>query len=99
MSHLASEGVRLSSKGQIVIPAAVRKRLGLRTGQTLRLRSGDSNEIILSAIDEASAAPAEMLRRIRAWKDPSGTDGVEALHLRRAAEREREKVVRDRRGA
>ena len=31
--------VRVSSKGQIVIPVAVRRRLGLKTGQPLAIRA------------------------------------------------------------
>ena len=39
--------VTVSSKGQIVIPKKVRKRLGLSAGKKLLLATSDENEILL----------------------------------------------------
>jgi AbrB family looped-hinge helix DNA binding protein len=79
--------VRLSSKGQLVIPAALRRKLGMKTGQALAVHTGVGQEIVLSPAD----APGldGMLRRARAWKPNRRRDLVEELHERRRRERER----------
>src|SRR2546426_8185980 len=58
--------VRVSSKGQIVIPVAVRRRLGLKTGQPLAIRATTQDEIVLRPADRDADAVDEMLRRLRA---------------------------------
>ena len=58
--------VRMSSKGQIVIPVAVRRRLGLKTGQPLAIHANTQDEIVLRPADRDSDAVDEMLRRLRA---------------------------------
>jgi len=57
--------VRMSSKGQIVIPAAVRRRLGLKTGQQMAIRANTQDEIVLRPADRDSDAVDVMLRRRR----------------------------------
>ncbi len=81
---------RLSSKGQVVIPAEVRRRLGLQAGQVLAVRTGSGRELILAPVEDDATAVDEMLRRTRAWAARSGRDLVEELHQRRRQERERE---------
>jgi AbrB family looped-hinge helix DNA binding protein len=46
--------VRLSSKGQLVIPASIRRQLGLKTGQALSVRTGSRREIVVGPAEEDS---------------------------------------------
>ncbi len=82
--------VRVSSKGQIVIPAALRRRLGLKTGQSLAVRAGNGREVVFVPVEEQPPDIDEMLKRARAWAARSGRDLVEELHRRRRAERRQE---------
>jgi AbrB family looped-hinge helix DNA binding protein len=83
--------VLLSSKGQLVIPAALRRKLGLRSGQRLAVRSGPGRRLVLAPVeDEASEIDAQ-LRRARAWSRRARRDLVGELHDRRKRERERER--------
>ena len=86
--------VRLSSKGQLVIPAALRRKLGLKTGQALAVRAGAHRDIVLSPAEEASQGLDAMLRQARSWADGRGRDLVEELHERRRRERTREALKR-----
>jgi len=49
--------VKLSSKGQLVIPKNIRENLGLRTGSQLRVRLVN-DKIVLEPIDAVSAIDA-----------------------------------------
>ena len=80
--------VRISSKGQIVIPVAFRRKLGLKTGQSLAVRAGAEGEIVLRPVDQDSAAVDEMLRRLRAAGRKLGGDPLHEFHERRRRERE-----------
>jgi len=82
--------VRLSSKGQLVIPAPLRRQLGLKTGQALAVRTGTRREIVLSPAEEDSLGLEAMLDRARAWAGARRRDLVEELHDRRRRERVRE---------
>jgi AbrB family looped-hinge helix DNA binding protein len=82
--------VRLSSKGQLVIPASLRRRLGLKTGQALAVRTGTRREIVLSPAEEDSLGLEAMLDRARAWSGVRRRDLVAELHDRRRRERARE---------
>lgn len=82
--------VRLSSKGQLVIPAPLRRKLGLKTGQALAVRTGAHREIVLSPAEADSQGVEMMLRRTRSWVAARRRDLVEELHQRRRRERERE---------
>ncbi|MHB8567692.1 MAG: AbrB/MazE/SpoVT family DNA-binding domain-containing protein [Nitrososphaerales archaeon] len=60
--------VTVSSKGQIVIPKKVRRRLGLRPGKKLLLAISRQNEIMLRSIDnltleEISAKTSRVIER------------------------------------
>jgi AbrB family looped-hinge helix DNA binding protein len=69
--------VRLSSKGQIVVPAPLRRKLGLRPGQALAVRAGNGREVVFVPLEEQAADADEMLRRIRAAGAKLGRDLVE----------------------
>ncbi|MHB8873114.1 MAG: AbrB/MazE/SpoVT family DNA-binding domain-containing protein [Myxococcaceae bacterium] len=89
----------MSSKGQVVIPAYIRRELGLKTGRVLRLTRTSPREIVLSVPEErpvSREALDEMLKRSRAWKGDE--DLVEKLHQMRQKEREEEVRRRERRG-
>ena len=86
------ETVRLSSKGQIVIPAHIRRELGLKTGRVLRLRTQSPRQIVLSLPEDEPESLDEMLKRARAWKSPVN----ELDELRKLHQREREEEVRRR---
>jgi AbrB family looped-hinge helix DNA binding protein len=88
--------VRVSSKGQIVIPAPIRRKLGLRTGQPLAVRTGNGREVVFVPIEEHAGDVQAMLGRIRAAAAKSRRDPVEELHRRRRAERERENKTAER---
>ena len=66
---------RLSSKGQIVLPAAVRHKLGLETGASLEVATED-NRIILS---RAETPPAKAVLKT------SVVTGLPVLSLGRQA--------------
>ena len=87
--------VRMSSKGQIVIPAHVRRALGLKTGRILRLSTMSPRQILLSLPGDEEESLDEMLKRSRAWRGP---DLVEELHKLRQRGRDEEARRRDRWG-
>jgi len=82
--------VRLSSKGQLVIPARLRRKLGLTTGQALAVRAGTHREIVLSPAEEDSRGLEAMLEQARSWVATRRRDLVAELHDRRRRERIRE---------
>jgi bifunctional DNA-binding transcriptional regulator/antitoxin component of YhaV-PrlF toxin-antitoxin module len=88
--------VRLSSKGQLVVPARIRRRLGWVTGRTIQLHVETNRQLRLSLLDETEGVE-DMLARTRAWARKSGRDLVDELHERRRSERHREEL-RARRG-
>lgn len=80
-----------------MIPVAIRRALGLRTGHTLRLEAAPGGKILLSVQKEESESIEEMLRRVRDWYRRSRQDPVEELHSWRRHERAREVEKRERR--
>ncbi|MCC6763487.1 MAG: AbrB/MazE/SpoVT family DNA-binding domain-containing protein [Deltaproteobacteria bacterium] len=82
--------VRLSSKGQLVIPASLRRKLGFKTGQALAVRTGTDREIVLSPAAEDSRGFEAMLEQARSWAAARRRDLVAELHDRRRRERARE---------
>ena len=79
--------IHLSSKGQIVIPAAFRRRLGLKTGQPLSVRQQKGGEIVLEPLGRGALDADEMRLRLQAATAALGRDLVEELHERRRQER------------
>ena len=53
MEKVLTKTVKLSSKGQLVLPMALRRNLKLRDGDELSLELNDSNEIILRKLPSA----------------------------------------------
>ncbi|MBI1852870.1 MAG: AbrB/MazE/SpoVT family DNA-binding domain-containing protein [Planctomycetes bacterium] len=89
--------VRLSSKGQIVIPASIRRRLQLKTGQSLVVRSGDGRDVIFSPVEASSPVVDASLEKARSWVERNRRNLVDELHDRRRRERETAKRERRRR--
>ena len=88
--------VRVSSKGQVVIPVAVRRRLGIKAGQPLVLRAGPGDELILRPVDRDARAVESMLRKLRAATAALGRDLLAELHERRRLDRAAEEHERGR---
>lgn len=82
---------RLSSKGQVVIPASIRRRLNLAAGDELRVEIASTADrtIVLRAANRRDVESA--LRRGYAWIEERGEDLVTALHETRRRARERER--------
>jgi AbrB family looped-hinge helix DNA binding protein len=72
---------RVSSKGQVVIPAAVRRQLGLRPGEELQVEIGSEVErtIVLRARPTRQEL-RRLLERWHRWFEERGVDPVEELH-------------------
>jgi AbrB family looped-hinge helix DNA binding protein len=66
------ELTRISSKGQVVIPARVRSRLGIKPGGLFAiLTRPKSNIVVLKKVDDKSLqVDLELLREVeKAWKE------------------------------
>lgn len=85
------EVVRLSSKGQIVIPARMRRVLGIERGQSLRMRLEGDRQIVLSAADAEPAEVEAGRAKLERWVADTGRDPVGELHARRRRERTRDR--------
>ena len=86
---VASRSYQSQPVGQIVILVAVRRRLGVKTGQPLAIRANTQDEIVLRPADRDSDAVDEMLRRLRAAAPKLGGDPLRELRERRRRERAR----------
>ncbi len=76
----------MSSKGQVVIPARMRRALGFKTGQALTIRQTGPSTATLSRPDQRDEID-DMLARVRGYAATQASDPVEALHRRRRRER------------
>jgi AbrB family looped-hinge helix DNA binding protein len=56
---------RISSKGQVTLPAPVRKKIGLRTGDVLKVMVAGDGEVILSRKMESRQDPITALDILR----------------------------------
>jgi AbrB family looped-hinge helix DNA binding protein len=81
-----TDTVRISSKGQVVIPARLRRALGLKTGQTLTIRQTGPSSATLSRSDDRDQID-DMLARVRRFAAGQEFDPIEELHRRRTRER------------
>jgi AbrB family looped-hinge helix DNA binding protein len=75
--------VKLSTKGQIVIPKEIRIKLGIKPGDKLRVEVGEDKKILISA---ATEPPSEIFVR-------AGSKRVDAI-LREADKIDEAKVKR-----
>ncbi len=59
--------VNMTSKGQVLIPKALRDRMGLVPGQAVRVGTNDRGEtVILPAAQRAAETPEQRSARVRA---------------------------------
>ena len=73
---------KVSSKGQIVLPAALRERDGIRTGQTFRIERLDAGEYRLVRAEEApNAGVIDWLTSCpdSSWFTPVSSEGTDAI--------------------
>jgi len=77
---------RLEKSGRILIPAAVRRRLGLSEGSQVVVKVDDSGALEITSRSQALAKAREEVRKYI----PAGRDLVEELIRDRRAEAERE---------
>jgi AbrB family looped-hinge helix DNA binding protein len=82
---------RLSSKGQLVIPAHVRRALGWRPGEELTVELGPAGARALVLRGRTSGQTEAMLAKGYAWLQDKRVDLVEALHASRRSARTRER--------
>jgi AbrB family looped-hinge helix DNA binding protein len=88
---MASDVTRLSSRGQVVIPAAIRRRLRLNTGELLLVETGPPGERVIILRGQSRDEIRERLVRGYGWFDRTGRDLVEELHESRRQARKRER--------
>jgi len=80
----------LSSKGQVVIPAWVRRKLHLSPGDQLVIELGPEGERTVILRGPTQKYVESLLERGYDWLEKSGDDLVERLHEARRGERRRE---------
>jgi AbrB family looped-hinge helix DNA binding protein len=81
---------RLSSKGQVVIPASIRQRLGLVAGDALRVTIGPPGEPSIILRRPTPDEVQSQIERGYRWLERHDEDPIEALHESRRAARARE---------
>jgi AbrB family looped-hinge helix DNA binding protein len=91
---VASDVTRLSSRGQVVIPAAIRRRLRLTTGEPLLVEIGPPGERVIILRGQSRDEIRERLTGAYSWFERTGRDLVEELHESRRQARKRERVDR-----
>ena len=82
---------RLSSKGQVVIPAAVRRELGWRPGETLSVEVGPAGARALVLRGRSADEIETTLSQGYDWLERGRRDLVEALNESRRRARARER--------
>ncbi|HEY0279335.1 MAG TPA: AbrB/MazE/SpoVT family DNA-binding domain-containing protein [Solirubrobacterales bacterium] len=87
---------KVGVKGQVVIPKAIRDRIGIRPGDEVAFDS-DDQEVRIRRVEHAEADRADRIRALRgAW---SGEDtGTDALLAERRKDRELEERRAEGRG-
>ena len=83
---MESYTIRLEKSGRILIPAAVRRQLGLSEGSQVLVKVGAQGALLVTSRSHALAKAREEIRRYI----PTGRDLVEELIQDRRADVERE---------
>lgn len=94
----AADVTHVSSRGQVVIPARLRRRLGLVAGRALAVAPAAGGGVVLVPLELGWRDSRRLLEGARSWVDRRGRDLVEELHARRQAERARHEAIHGRRG-
>jgi AbrB family looped-hinge helix DNA binding protein len=87
---MVSPVTRLSSRGQVVIPAGIRRRLRLAVGEPLVVETGAPGERVVILRGQSRDEIRDRLARGYAWFERTGRDLVEELHESRRRARRRE---------
>jgi AbrB family looped-hinge helix DNA binding protein len=56
---------KLSAKGQVVIPADVRRELGLKPGQTLQVRKAAGGVMLTPVLEKSGRSTDELIAELR----------------------------------
>lgn len=91
---MASDVTRLSSRGQVVIPVEIRRRLRLAAGDTLLVETGPPGERVIILRGQSRDEVRDRLTRAYSWFERTGRDLVEELHESRRQARKRERDSR-----
>ena len=87
---------RISLKGQITLPAAARKKLGIKTGDVLKVKITEDGILVLPGKAGSNNNPANALEVLHKtsgiWKDMEET-GENFVRRLRAEDTERWKVL------
>jgi AbrB family looped-hinge helix DNA binding protein len=84
--------VHISSKGQIVIPAELRRAMGLTVGGELRVRLDSPRKLVLTVPEYDEDELRAIFAKSEEWTRKTGRDLVEELHHRRRQERARKAI-------
>jgi AbrB family looped-hinge helix DNA binding protein len=91
LTRMATGTTRVSSRGQVVIPAEVRRQLQISTGDELTVEVGEPPDRAIVLRVRSAAEVDRLLEKGWAWLRTQGYDPVKALHAARARERSRER--------
>lgn len=87
---------RVGVKGQVVIPKAIRERIGIRPGDEVAFDS-DDQEVRIRRVADVDANRADRIKALRGiWSDED--NGTDALLAERRKERELEERMAQERG-
>ena len=87
---------KVGVKGQVVIPKAIRDRIGIRPGDEVAFDS-DGEEVRIRRVEDAAANRADRIKALRGtWSE--GGAGTDALLVERRTERELEERKAGERG-
>jgi AbrB family looped-hinge helix DNA binding protein len=71
--------VTVSAKGQIVIPAEVRRRLGLKNGTHLRVYDSDGKIVLVPEVEDPVSQGLGFLRREKDRPDSEGVSETQGV--------------------
>ncbi len=94
LTFMGSFTTRLSSKGQVVIPASVREALGLAVGEVLTVELGPPGQRTIVLRGATMREIDERIEQGYEWLEQTGDDPLEAFHEARRQARLREKEHR-----
>lgn len=87
---------KVGAKGQVVIPKAIRERIGIRPGDEVAFDS-DDQEVRIRRVEDVNMNRADGIRALRGiWSDDGAA--TEALLAERRKERELEERMAEERG-